>query len=241
MIESVNNDRVKYWAKLNDKKYRESEGKFLVEGEHLVEEARKSGNLLEVIVLDGCDYYYENKTVVSEAVMKKITELDSIPKVIGVAKKIASHPIKGRVLLLDRINNPGNLGTIIRSSVAFGIDSIVLGTGSVSIYNPKVVRATEGLIFHLNIIEDSLTKIIEELKRQKYKIYATDVLNGNDVALIDFPKDLGIVIGNEGNGVSEEIKSMCDEYINIKMEASCESLNVGIATSIILYEMYKKK
>lgn len=240
MIESVNNDKVKYWTKLNEKKYQEQEGKFLVEGEHLVEEAYKSDNLLEVIVLEGYDFPYKNKTIVSKVVMKKITSLDNCPPIIGVAKKLEAKSIKGRVLLLDRVSNPGNLGTIIRSSVAFGIDTIVLGTGCVSVYNPKVVRATEGLLFHLNIVESDLPKIITELKDKDYKIYTTDVLNGREVASLEFPLKVGVIIGNEGQGVSTEIKNLCDDFICIKMQKECESLNVGVATSIILYEMYKK-
>lgn len=240
MIESVNNDKVKYWTKLNEKKYQEQEGKFLVEGEHLVEEAYKSDNLLEVIVLEGYDFPYKNRTIVNNTVMKKITSLDNCPPIIGVAKKLKAKPIKGRVLLLDRVSNPGNLGTILRSSVAFGIDTVVLGTGCVSIYNPKVVRATEGLMFHLNIIESGLPKIIAELKTEDYKIYTTDVLNGRDVTSFEFPIKVGVIIGNEGAGVSAEIKNLCDDFICIKMQKECESLNVGVATSIILYEMYKK-
>lgn len=239
MIESVNNERVKYWTKLNDKKYQNSEGLFIVEGKHLVDEAKASELLKEVIMLDGYDYDFEKKSYVSENVMKKITSLTSVPNVVGISETLKSKDIKGNVLLLDRISNPGNLGTIIRSAVAFDIDTIILGNGSVSIYNPKVVRATEGLMFHVNIIEEDIRDSISRLKTQGYKIYSTDVAGGKILGTFDFSEKVAIVMGSEGSGVSEEVKNLCDELLYIKMNSTCESLNVGVATSIILYELNK--
>lgn len=237
MISSINNDKVKYWTKLNDKKYQEASGLFLVEGLHLVEEAKKAGLLEEVILLDKIDYDFENKTFVSENVMKKITSLTNIPSIIGVSKMLKPREISGNVLLLDKISNPGNLGTIIRSAVAFNIDTIVLGEGSVSLYNPKVIRATEGLLFQVNIIEDNLTTVINSLKRRNYTIFSTDVEGGKVLGTFNFPEHIALVMGNEGSGVSKEVKSLCDEALYIKMNSLCESLNVGVATSIILYEI----
>ena len=239
MIESVNNERVKCWTKLQDKKYRDEVGLFLIEGEHLVEEASTSGVLKEVIILDGNDYDYEPKTYVSENVMKKITSLTNAPKIIGIAYKIRPRKINGRVLLLDRVSDPGNLGTIIRSSIAFGIDTLVIGSGTVSLYNPKVIRATEGLIFHLNIIEENLETVLTELKNEDYKIYSTNVNGGTNIRAIEFPEKTAIIMGNEGAGVSEIIDSYADEHLYIEMKETCESLNVGVATSIILYELNK--
>lgn len=242
MIESINNERVKYWTKLNEKKYQDQEGKFLVEGGHLVEEAFKAGYLEEVIVLSGSETTYERATFVSEKVMKKITTLLHFPSIIGVAKKMTPRPIKGNVIILDKIQDPGNLGTIIRSAVAFGIDTIVLGRGTVSLYNPKVVRATEGLLFHINVVEEDIETSIVSLKNNGYKIYTTDVEGGTSLKNIDFPtNNTAIIMGNEGIGVSENIRKFADERIYIEMEERCESLNVGIATSIILYELYRTK
>ena len=237
MIESVNNEKVKYWTKLKDKKYQGSEGLYLVEGEHLVEEAYEAGVLEEVIVLDGNEFDYENANIVSESVMKKITSLTTVPRIIGVAKITVSDKIYGRVLLLDGIQDPGNMGTIIRSSVAFGVDTLVLGTGSVSIYNPKVLRASEGMIFKLNIVERDLYEILKELKSSGYKIYTTDVNDGKELKSIEFPEKTAIIIGNEGNGVSDSIEAFADDYLYIKMNDGCESLNAAVATSIILYEL----
>lgn len=237
MIESVNNERVKAWTKLNDKKYRSESGKFLVEGEHLVEEALKSGYLEEVIVLEGCDFDYKNATVVSENVMKKISSLTSVPRIIGVSRMMSPREIKGNILLLDGVQDPGNMGTIIRSAVAFGIDTVVLGSGTVSVYNPKVVRATEGLMFHMNFVMADLEEVIPEMKSVGYRVYSSKVDGGNILSEIKFTDKCAFVIGSEGSGVREKIGEMCDEYLYIPMSESCESLNVGVATSIILYEL----
>ena len=226
MIESVNNERVKHWTKLNDKKYQREEGLFLVEGEHIVIEAEKAGLLKEVIVLEGNDFEYENRTVVSENVMKKITSLKSPPRIVGVVEILKSREISGSVVLLDAVSDPGNLGTL------------VLGTGCVSLYNPKVVRASEGLLFHVNIVERPLEEAIPTLQERGYKIYATDVRRGTTLKNTTFSSRTAVVMGNEGAGVREEIKAICDEYLYIEMSSQCESLNVGVATSIILYELY---
>lgn len=240
MIESVNNERVKNWAKLNDKKFQEIENRFLVEGEHLVEEAYKSGNLIEVIVLTGTNCKYDNTTYVTESVMKKITTMKNVPKIIGVVEYLKPRGIEGNALLLDCIIDPGNLGTIIRSAVAFGIDTVVLGDGTVSLYNPKVIRATEGLLFHINIIEADLEGILIELKDEGYTIYSTKVDGGETLKSIK-PKDkYAIIIGNEGRGVDKKYDSLVDSNLYIEMDSACESLNAGVATSIILYELYKK-
>lgn len=240
MIESVNNERVKMWSKLSDKKYQKEYGLFLVEGEHLVIEAQKAGLLKEVIALVGTPLYHDNTTYVSEPVMKKITTLSSIPKVIGVAYELKPREIRGNVLLLDGVQDPGNLGTIIRSAVAFDIDSILLTKGSVSIYNPKVVRATEGLMFHANIIENiDLEEMALTLKEEGYKIYTTKVDGGVSVKKVSFNEKSAIIIGSEGHGVSTDALEVADEYLYIDMSEKCESLNVGVATSIILYELSK--
>jgi len=241
MIESLNNDKVKYWTKLNEKKYQKEEGLFIIEGEHLIIEAEKSGNLVEIILVENEEYDYPNKTYVKENVMKKITSLKTPPKIIGVAKKIEEKPIKGNVLILDNISDPGNMGTIIRSSAAFNIDTIIVSRECVNIYNPKVLRATEGLIFHLNIIEKDLKDAIKLLQNDGYVVYGTDVKRGSLIEQIKFPSKTAIVMGNEGQGVKEEIKELCDEYLYIQMNEKCESLNVGVASSIILYELSKQK
>ena len=240
MIESVNNSKIKEIIKLKDKKYQNIENKFLIEGKHLIEEAQKQGYLEELFVLEGYRYNYDNITYVSENVMRKISDLKTIPKMVGVAKKIKNGQVMGRVLILDDIHDPGNMGTIIRSSIAFGIDTIIISNNSVSIYNPKVLRATEGMIFNANIIIGNTYNIIKSLKDDNYTIYITDVNGGEELKSISFEDKCAIVIGSEASGVNEKINELSDKKLYIKMNDKCESLNAGIATSIILYELSNK-
>lgn len=237
MITSVENKKIKEVSKLYNKKYRKERKLFVVEGEHLVNEAYKHGLLVEVYSLD--ETSYPNSEVVTESVMKKISNLDTISNIIGVCKFKEENEIGNKILILDDIQDPGNLGTIIRSSVAFNIDTIVLSKDTVDLYNSKVLRATQGMIFNINIITRDLYDFIYELKENNYKLYSTNVENGNDLKNVKFEEKCAIIMGNEGNGVKKEIQDMCDENIYIKMNSLCESLNVGVATSIILYELNK--
>ena len=235
MIESVNNEKIKNYAKLNDKKYRDNTGLFLVEGEHLVEEALKRNIVVEIFSLDNRD----NSTQVSEPVMKKLSNLSSVPKVLAVCKKIESTDIKGNILMLDCIQDPGNLGTIIRSSVAFGIDTIVASKDTVDLYNIKVLRATEGMIFNINYIVDDLENILNKL--DNYTILGTNVVNGVTPDKLNITNNYCLIIGNEGKGMNNKLLSYIDKNIYIPMNKKCESLNAGVATSILLYELNKDK
>lgn len=237
-IESIKNQKIKDIKKLNQKKYRDKSNLFIIEGEHLVLEAYKNNVLDEVLISVGYDIDINvTKTFVPSSVLSYITELENAPKVIGICKKIENKHIGNKILILDRIQDPGNLGTIIRSSVAFNIDTIVLSEDSVDLYNSKVLRATQGLIFSMNIIERKLIDFIEELKCNDYKIYGTSVKNGKVLKNIENSEKFAIIMGNEGKGVDSNILDMCDEYIYIPMNSKCESLNVAVATSIILYEL----
>lgn len=236
VITSVSNNKIKELSKLNVTKYRKESDIFLVEGIHLVDEAYKSNLLKEIISLEEISNYNVPITIVNKDVMRKLSTLNTIPNIIGVVEKKNDKSVGNKILMLDDIQDPGNLGTIIRSAVAFNIDTIILSPNTVDLYNPKVIRATEGMLFNISIIECDLLKLIPKLKNIGYKIYSTNVTNGNDVKNIDFKDKYAIIMGNEGNGVKDSVSKLCDEYIYIKMNANCESLNVGIATSIILYE-----
>ena len=237
LIESIDNKKIKSLRKLHNKKYRDEEKKFLAEGIHLVKEAYNSGNLIEVILLDGEEIDIDtNITYATKNVIKSLSELDTPYNIIGVCKYSDEKEINGKVLMLDNIQDPGNLGTIIRSSVAFDIDSIILSETSVDLYNSKVLRGCQGMNFHINIIRGDLTKYINELKGKKYTIYTTDVNNGKELKNVEKKNKCAIIMGNEGNGVSKEISDLSDERIYIDMNEKCESLNVAVATSIILYE-----
>lgn len=237
---SVNNDYIKSIKKLQTKKYRDLEDKFFVESEHLVEEAYKSGYLETLIVEEGYSFDLDVETVrVSESVIAYLSELESPKKVMGICKK-KEGKIKGdRVLILDGVQDPGNLGTIIRSSAAFNVDTIILSDDTVDLYNSKVIRASQGTIFYNNIVRGDLLEIIPKLKEADYEIYATKVTNGYDVKDVNASHKIGIVMGNEGRGVRKEIFDMSEKYIYINMNKKVNSLNVAVATSIILYELDK--
>ena len=237
-IDSLNNDKVKYWSKLYDKKFRDQENKFLIEGDRLVSEALTNGILLEVITTVDANYPVDTY-LVNDAIMSKISNQKSIPKVIGVCKKIIEQPITGKILILDQIQDPGNLGTIIRSAVAFNFNNIILTNNCVDLYNEKVIRSSEGMIFKLNIKRQSLEETVSFLKESNYQVIGTDVNNGSLIRDIKLNDNIAVIIGNEGNGMSTELKSICNDFIYIPIADSCESLNAGVAASIIMYEVNK--
>lgn len=238
VIVSQDNKKIKNLSKLLIKKYRDSEGMFLVNGQHLVEEAYKKGILVEVIKTEDCELDFDVATTyVSYDVLKKLTNVETPQRIVGLCKKIEEKEYGNKILLLDDIQDPGNLGTIIRSSVAFSVDTIVLSNNSVDLYNDKVIRSSEGMLFHINVIRRDIIELIKELKYNGYKIYGTKVDGGNNIKNIKVNDKYALIMGNEGNGVKKEILDMCDEYLYIPMNSKCESLNVGVATSIILYEI----
>ncbi|MFA5696425.1 MAG: RNA methyltransferase, partial [Bacilli bacterium] len=147
--------------------------------------------------------------------------------------------VGNKVLVLDRIQDPGNLGTILRSASAFNIDTIVISDDSVDLYHPKVIRSTQGIFFNLNIIISNLEVILPVFKKTHH-IIGTDVNNGIDVSQYQFPEAFALIMGNEGSGINTDFQKLCSDFIYIKMNKTCESLNVAIATSIILYEMNKR-
>ena len=232
---NTSNPKIKLLKKLQTKKYREKEKLFLVEGEHLVKEAYKSGYLEEIII-------EENKTIdlnvktnyASKKVINYLSELEN-SYIIGVCR-FKENTIKGdKIVLLDNVQDPGNLGTIIRSCMAFNVDTLIL-INCVDEFNSKVLRSSQGLNFYLNIVNEDYD-CLKKLKQEGYHIYGTKVLGGNNLKNIAKKEKFVIIMGNEGNGISKTSSEFCDEYIYIDMNSICESLNVGVATSIILYEM----
>lgn len=241
LITSLDNDKIKKLIKLKDKKYRDQYNEFIVEGEHLVIEAYRS-NLLEEVFIEqdevtllNCDITYVTKEIID-----KLTQLETPTHIIGLCKKKKEdNNLGNKLLLLDRIQDPGNLGTIIRSSKAFGIDTVVLGSGCVDLYNDKVIRSTQGIGFHMNIINANLNELITKLKQEEIPIFGTRVQYGEDIRnLLDRDKEkFALIMGNEGRGVDSSILDLCDKYIYIELDSDVESLNVAVATSILLYEL----
>ena len=237
-ITSLNNPKVIFWAKLKMKKYRDIEHLFIVESEHLVSEALKKGIVKEIITTEEKEYEVPTYNVSAE-IMKRISTLITPSKVMAVCEYLMPDDIKGNILLLDHIQDPGNLGTVIRSAVAFNFSTIIVSEDTVDFYNDKVIRSSRGRIFNINLVKDDMLSIIPVLKEKGYKIYSTDVKKGKNIKTID-NKECAIIIGSEGKGMSIEVKELCDDFIYINMSKTCESLNAAVASSIIMYEVFNR-
>lgn len=240
LITSTDNKKIKELVKLKQKKYRDIENKFIIETENLIKEAYIENRLEEVYILENEELSFNVDVpiyYVSEPVMNKIKNVNT-SKYIGVCTKKESNEYIGkRYLMLDRVSDPGNLGTIIRSAVAFNIDTLILSDDSCDVYNDKTIRATEGALFRLNIIRENLDEALNNLEKLSINIYGTDVTNGDTIDTVD-KDNFCIIIGNEGQGISEKVKKRITKNVHLKTN-NVESLNVAVATSIILYELNK--
>ncbi|MBE6149844.1 MAG: RNA methyltransferase [Firmicutes bacterium] len=240
LYSSVDNNKIKDLKKLQTKKYRDKKNMFLIEGKHLVLEAYKTNCLKEILLEENELLPLDVETnYMTNNVMNYLSELETPNNIIGICNKKDGSLKGNKIVYLDYIQDPGNLGTIIRSCVAFNIDTLILSKNCVDMYNSKVIRASQGMIFHLNIIIEDVENIIPKLKEDGYKIYGTNVMYGKSLKSIEKSDKFVIIMGNEGNGISEVSEELCDEFIYIDMNSNCESLNVGVATSIILYELDK--
>lgn len=243
MITSVQNEKVKRWQKLKMKKERIKTGTFLIEGSHLIEEALNSEWQVSDIILKegtgGLDGTEDIDTyIVSEHVFKSITETKT-PQ--GIAAIVEMRQPKwnefSHVLMLDAIQDPGNLGTIIRTADAAGFDAVVLGTGSVDLYNDKVIRATQGSVFHLPVFQENLSDRISLLKRKGFTIWASALKNSVPFNQLALPDKVGLIVGNEGAGIDGKLIEMADETVQIPIRGKAESLNVSVAAGILLYHL----
>ena len=239
---------------LLQKKHREETGKFIIEGWKSVQEAANAGAAIDTVLYD--ELRVENRKLLSwlqdharRTYAVKSKELDSIADtvsaqgIVAVLPKIsgAEHiaPVfskeKSLIVVLDRINDPGNLGTIIRTCDWFGVDAVVIGKNSVELTNPKVVRATMGSLFHLPIDEDAdLRQFLTLCKKEKYVIYSTELTGSKDLRSISFAEKAVVVIGSESHGVSDEVSALADHKILIPQFGKAESLNAAMACGIIL-------
>lgn len=241
LITSTDNKKIKEIVKLKQKKYRNLENKFIIETENLIEEAYLENRLEEVYILENENISSKLDCPIYEVTSKVMDKIKSVntSKILGIAtKKENLEYIGKRYLMLDKVSDPGNLGTIIRSASAFDIDTIILSEDCCDVYNEKTVRATEGAIFKVNIITENLEEAINNLKKLNINIYRTDVNAGKDITEIS-KDNFCVIMGNESNGVSEKIKNQVEKSVHIKTN-NVESLNVAVATSIILYELNKK-
>ncbi|MED3729908.1 RNA methyltransferase [Geobacillus stearothermophilus] len=243
-IESPKNARVKQWKKLLTKKGRDETGLFLLEGFHLVEEAVKSRAPLVELMVDertaippGWDVSVP-VVIVTEAVMKAISSTETPQGIAAVCRQLPAE-LEGvkTALLIDAVQDPGNLGTMIRTADAAGIDAVILGEGCADVYNPKVVRATQGSLFHLPVVKGDLAQWIACFKEQGIPVYGTALENAVDYRTVPPSSSFALLVGNEGSGVRREWLEMTTETIYIPIYGQAESLNVAVAAGILLYSL----
>lgn len=243
LITSIKNEKVKAWKKLHKRKGRNNAQAFLIEGLHLVEEAWKNEEkILELIVEESIDVPGWTEDYPSVAVSKQVfQEISQTSTPQGIAAVIAMSEKKQatgkNILLIDSVQDPGNLGTIIRTADAAGIDAIVLGDGTVDLYNDKVIRSTQGSLFQIPIYEANLTDEISKLKDMGFEIWATALDGAKRYHDLPIPEKVALILGNEGAGVNEEFIQAADERVTIPIYGKAESLNVAIAAGILMYHL----
>ena len=241
MITSTQNAQVKQWQKLKRKKERTKTNTFIIEGFHLVEEAIKSGWTIDQIILreetELPEWAQDLEPIrVSDHVFKSITETETPQGIAAVLqmqdKKLKRH---NRILLLDAVQDPGNLGTIIRTADAAGYDAVYVGEGSADRYNDKVIRATQGSIFHLPVLTADLALLLPELQENGYTVWAAALEGAVDYRDLTAPDKTALLVGNEGAGIDKRLIAQSDMAVKIPIFGKAESLNVSIATGILLY------
>ena len=258
VISSKDNEQIKYIKKLKDKKFRDETNEYIVEGIKLVREAiEEAVNIKTIVVCEDCEYtesfeqslLYEiakyNCIYVTKKLFLSITDVVNPQGILAVVEKgdsIDKIDYKEDIILaLDGIQDPGNLGTILRTADSANLKQIILSSDSADPYNPKVVRSTMGAIFRIRIIEcEDLEQTLKETQKNNFKLIVSSLQTNNSLYDIDFDKKV-IIIGNEANGVEPQIQEMADEKIKIPMLGKTESLNASVATGIILYEYVRQK
>lgn len=246
-IQGVKNPLIKELRKLQQKKYRDKEGRYLMEGFHLVEEAVKAQAPLQLLLvtqkgLTEWEAWLAEQSVtqylVSDEVMKSLSDLPTPPGIMGVLTKeaVSGGDFRGRWLLLDRVQDPGNVGTMVRTADAAGFDGVVLGQGCADLYSTKVLRSTQGSQFHLPVIQKDLPEVIAAFRNQKIPVYGTELNEAAKVFQAVPPeRELALIMGNEGQGVAPEILALTDQNLYIPIYGQAESLNVGVAAGILMY------
>ena len=235
-ITSVNNPLIKELIKLKQKKYRDKEKKFIVEGYNIIEEAKDYITLIitsskeDENILPNVEHILVPKEIIG-----KLSETVTPQGIIGICNYVTSREnFEGNVLVLDGLQDPGNIGTLIRTAICFDFNTIYITDNSCDIYNVKVLRATQGGIFKVNIIRKNINDIIDDLKKKGYYIVGTSLKNGIPLNDINFKNLNAIILGNEGNGVSKETIERSNINAYIPINTSMESLNVAIAGGIIM-------
>lgn len=256
-ISSKDNEKIKILKKLGLKKYRNKFGKFVVENLATLYDGLKGGSQPETLFLT--KEAFENKSskmklileridlesvfIINENINKYFSNLDTPSGVAAVygKPKAAKLDLEKDVVYLNGIKDPGNMGTILRSALSFGIKNIVVDELCVDPYNPKVVQASKDAIFKLNVVFDKERDIIGGIKK-KMKVLITDVSGGDNITtVLAGEKNICVVLGSESYGVDESLKELADKIVNIKSNSEMESLNVAVSAGIIFHEMYNRK
>lgn len=258
-ILSPQNARVKEWSALLEKKHRDRSGKYIVEGVHLVEEALRSEAEIEILAYDLDKGMPAELTgllqsvpgmetvAVSPAVIAKCSSTNTPQPVFAVVRKspgAASWVLDqqgGLVMALDGVQDPGNVGTIIRSADAAGADAVVLGRGCADLYNPKTIRSTMGSMFHLPVVEADLSELLPQARAQGIRLISTSLQAEDTCYSHDFRGGQWLVIGSEGQGISPETAAQVDKSIIIPMRGRAESLNAAMAATILLFEAMRQR
>ena len=237
MITSLTNKTIKELIKLKQKKNRQNE--YLIEGFHIVEMAIEK-DVVELIITTDKHLKGENVILVSEEVMAKLAFTPSPQPIMAKCKMIETTPNYNleRSLILDNVQDPGNVGTLIRSAIALGYEAVFLSHGSVDIYNDKVMRSMQGAHFNIPIHYIEIRECIKQLQSNGVEVIATALENGQDISNFSTSKNLAIVLGNEGSGMLQENIDLCDKIGYIPIQ-NIESLNVGVAGGIMMYHFKK--
>jgi RNA methyltransferase, TrmH family len=246
-IESIQNPKVKQWKKLLTKKERDKSGTFLVEGFHLVEEALKHGeSVIEIIVSDKVglpprwDAGETPVTIVTEEISNSLSDTEAPQGIYAVCRQVQIEVTEGKTyLLIDAVQDPGNLGTMIRTADAAGIDAVVVGKGSVDVFNSKVLRSAQGSHFHLPILRGALNDWIDKLQAKNISVYGTALEGASAYTDISTDESFALLVGNEGSGVNKELLEKTTANLYIPIYGKSESLNVAVATGILLYFLKK--
>lgn len=238
MIDSVNNHEVMFYKKLRETKYIKENKKYIVEGVHLVEEAYKAGMLKKVLKTSECNISYDvDEVLMSKKCLEKISLLKSVPDIMGVVTLKENNDIIGdKIIILDNVQDPGNVGTIIRSALAFNVSTVILSETSVNIFNDKLIRSSEGAIFKVNVITLKLEEALRKIKTRNIDIFYADMNAEESLDNVD-AKKYALILGSEGKGISDLSKSLANRSVKIEMNKDLESLNVAVSASIIMYKL----
>lgn len=254
VITSSANSVFKNLCKLKDKKYRDKNGLFIAEGLRFVRDIPENVFIEEYILAESEAYKFDDLRdgvrtyVFSDSLFGQISDTDSPQGIIAVCRKLkyeSSDVFKNRngfYIIAENINDPGNLGTVIRTADAFNAEAIFLSAGSVDIYNSKVLRSTMGSIFHIPIITGvDINEIAHEMRSRGIALYAAHLKGKKKPQNIDLNKPSAFILGNEARGLSDNAASLCDELIKIPIPGKAESLNLSVAAAVLMYEAVRQR